>query len=181
MDFDRLSRAVKFGKAPQSEVEGLVSHHSDEHLNPHQASDHALADFLAEHGDPREHIVRGDLHLRSLPGAAWYDKLHARRTELFGPGYYQKYGQQAVLRGDHDTLSVQPITDHYSGRTAYHVGWAVNYPQPTGGFRNNRSTTYYSAVLEHPQVADLYRHFGQEPPAPPANAPREADRQDPTG
>lgn len=86
MDFERLAEAVKFA-APAGETRAFLeaTQRGAKTFAPDNHDHRILADFLADHDDPRELIVRRDLSYRDGNGLnGWTRNLNRHARELLG-------------------------------------------------------------------------------------------------
>ena len=63
---NHLSKVLRYNRAPIEAIRAITAQsHSDGAYDKNNNADAVLADFLADHGDPREQIVRqGPAHVR---------------------------------------------------------------------------------------------------------------------
>ena len=152
MDYQLLNRAIQFGKAPQSEIDGFLAAHPGG-WDHDETTDGALADFLDEHGDPLAHIVRDDLHTRQLdPQKSWADNESAKAVALFGTRYPEIGETVEYHQPGGWPLAVNKLTA--GDRVLYGVHWQ---PPTPGGH-----PVEYGAYLTKEQLRSVLDRFGHE-------------------
>lgn len=157
MDFEKLNEVVKFGLAPEQELKGFFTGSKwEDGWLADNANDLVLADFLAEHDDPREHIVRKDLSYRGKDAVAWRTNKNADAKKLIveaGSGEDASYFTGNLL-STHNLPDKTRLDVYHNPRYAL-IRELVWYPP-----KNNFEIAPYHGVFTKEEAHEILTKLG---------------------
>lgn len=178
----------KYGRAPADELLHYFNQSGQGGpYDPNNTSDQIFADYLGDHEDPREEIVRRDLRYRSggsddYPISVFGNNMVAHEKELHGTGsqYDQKHGWGNVRLPDGTHIHIAHSSLHRDlTPDTYSVGWTHDRSsQPgyiaafTGDELNNLMSQInreHGLAKEEPEPEQLSRRRFAKPFTTPAS------------
>ena len=167
---NHLSKVLRYNRAPIEAIRAITAQsHSDGAYDKNNNADAVLADFLADHGDPREQIVRQDLSHRCGENPESYcEGIANHREELIGDPHPRQDYQPCSIIGlaDGTQLHHHPVYNHDDeDRVAHFVSWVL--PPKTGRLEDEvRFDTYVSPEDHAKLLAWAEEHRQKEHPLP---------------
>ena len=160
MNYAEVYTRCCYGRAPAEGIKAFAEKaNADGVFDAHNTADHVFADFLADHDDPREQLVRHDLRYRDNSdeeSGDYWQQLWKHHSKIVGiPSGRMRIGLGTKHRlEDGTTLHVSPmheLGDEGDTPLSYDVGWEVPHA---------RGQVSYNAALHPEETKQLLEKLG---------------------